>query len=368
MEDNKKYFIMNFTNSLINLVNLVLKKSQEANIEILDHMLKQNKAKCDQHVQLRSVCKALKQIFEKTKSNEQVDIIKKTYRNITNKLKYMYPERNIELFTPEHGHLIPNLNINLVVSSMNENELKTMWGNLFMIYISAAELICVVNKKEKTGEKWEIIDKLKDLVVEFEIIPNKRYFSNPFASNDTDESGEGYNMEKMYSNVDKLNKRPTGDICNMINMDSMFNIEEITKQLQNLSDEDMNSAREGIANMLGANVDSKTNKLLGSMVNDIVGEMKGGKIKSMEDIIGIAKNVAGNAESKYDKNDFIETAKNVHTFMENGQNNLKSMKKPDGTPMFNGEDMPGNLDISKLFNPEMLSKIAQSLGQQAKKK
>jgi hypothetical protein len=374
MESSNECNLINFTNSLMEFVDLLLKKSKEENIEILDPLLKQNKKKCDQHAKLRDSCAILKNVFSESvdnvnekesdfKSKNQVEIIKKVYRKMTDNINYLHPEQNMDLFTLKDDKnsiitILPGIDIGLVTKKLTENEKNLLWGHLFMMYISAAELIARISKHKKEGKKWDIINKLKDKVVEFGIIPDKIFFINPFLGINTDDSNKEIDTSTMYSNLDQI-KKPEGGVKGMLQMsgvDKMFDMKKISAQLENISEDEINTARDQITKMIGAEGDSDTSQLLGSLVGDVVNKLKqGGDLN----VFDIAESVAQDNETKHDPNKFMKTAKQVQNFMSKGEQNLKNLKDDKGNPIGNDlfKSLQNPLQFMKNLNPNMAADL-----------
>jgi hypothetical protein len=358
-------------------VELLLKKSKEENIEILDPLLKQNKKKCDQHTKLRDSCAILQNVFSENtnnvnekesdlKSKNQVEIIKKVYRKMTDNISYLHPEENMDLFTlkDEKNNIVtilPGVDIGLVTKKLTENEKKLLWGHLFMMYISAAELIARISKHKKEGKKWDVINKLKDKVVEFGIIPDKIFFINPFLGINTDNTNKEYDTKTMYSNLDQI-KKPEGGVKSMLQMsgvDKMFDMKKISSQLENISEDEINTAKDQIAKMIGAEGDSDTSQLLGSLVSDVVKKLKqGGDLN----VFDIAESVAHDNETKHDPEKFMKTAQQVQNFMSKGEQNLKNLKDDKGNPigaqLFKSLQNP--FQFMKNLNPNMAADLEKA--------
>ena len=176
MNNNEQFDLqvnMNFfIKSLNELVNLLFLKSKEENIEILDSNLRLHKCKCEQHMKLRESCAILKNGFvEENQTFDKGRIIKKVYKTITEHIDLIYPEKNDIFFIKDKNNniitIIPGTDIGLIVNKLTPEENKLLWGHLYMMYISAANMICNVNKQEKIGKIWEIIPKLREKIVEY---------------------------------------------------------------------------------------------------------------------------------------------------------------------------------------------------------
>ena len=354
MENNKKENFdiqvnMNFFATSINdLTDLFSKKSKE--MESTDNQIKLDKKKYDQHLKLRESCQQLKDGF--AESNREFDtskVIKKVQKIITEHIDHLHPEANLEIFYLKDDKnrivtILPGTDIGLVAKNMTPEEEKVLWGNLFMLYISASNVIASVNKHKREGKVWTIIPKLKDKVIEFGIVKNKLFFGNPFVGIN-EETGE-YDVKTMFSNLESISKE-SGDPLNpesmlkMIGVNKMFDMKDIISKFKDIKQSDIDEATKSISKLVGAEGDADTNNLLGSLVSDVIKKVQaGGDNLNMMDIANL---VAKDASKNFDASKFQKTAGYVKNFMNNSQENLKNMKDDKGNPI--GEQLLKSMKI-----------------------
>jgi hypothetical protein len=361
-EINHKYF----TESLFNLLDLIEAKSKET-IEVL----KQNYEKDAQtepdikktpkyinHTQLQSQCQAVRNGFSgKTKGFDQGKVIKKVYKVLTQHIDKFFPERDLSLFQLKDNEgvsttIIPGIVINLIVKSKQttQDEMEKIWGYLYLMYIAATNLINYVNENKKDEKIVELTIKMREKVVEMGII--KEYeFVNPFIGLNV-KTGE-FNVKDLFDNIDAngdqsdMTSDMSSSVLKMSGMDKMFDMKELSKQLKDIKEDDINEATEKITNLIGAKGDSDVSEICGELVKNVVNDLQNDTSGNLN-MFGIAQSVAqrvgGNMKNK-DK--FNKAATQVNKFMNNSENMLKDLKDDKGNPI--GEKLMKTLNISQIL-------------------
>jgi hypothetical protein len=353
---NHKYF----SESLLKLVDLIEDKSKEiieatkasydSNSQPEPDFKKTNKYK--NHQQLQNQCQALRNGFSgKIKDFDQGKVIKKVYKMLTQNMDKFFPDQNLELFQLKEKDgafvtIIPGVIMNLVVKNASPEFMNQLWGNLYMLYISAANLINYVNKSKKDEKILELIKNMQAKVVEMGIIKQDELF-NPFVGLNA-ETGE-YNVEQMFANIENA---PEGEnmsmdsVLKMSGIDKMFDMKELSKQLKDIKDDEINEATEKITGLLGAKGDNDISEVCHELITNIVHDLKNdqsGNLNMFEIAQSVAKKVGGNMK----KDKFSKTANQFNKFMENSQDKLKDLKDDKGNPIgdkfLNGVNIPMQL-------------------------
>lgn len=338
-----------FTISLIEVLDIINKKSEEVQLEQLDLTVKQNLRLHKNHTKLRAVCKDLKRGFSSEEENDfdQGRIIKKIYKVLTQHLDKLYPEPTIELFSLKNEKkeivtIIPGLDISVVAKDFNDTELTALWGHLYMLFISAVGMISSINGHKKEGKVWEILPKLREKVTKMGLTKDGKMF-NPFIGL-MQENGE-YNVETMFENVDEL--KTTGpsveDVFKLTGVDKLVDVNQLNDQLKNVKQEDIDEATRNITKLLGAENDSDINEVCGSLVEGIVEDLKSNKDGGLKSMFDTAKAVTEKIGSKLDRNKMQKTALQLSDFLKNGENNLKNMRDDKGNPI--GEKIMKSLEL-----------------------
>lgn len=347
-----------FTISLIEILELIIKKSEVINLDKLNMTLKQNVRLYKSHMKLRSVCNDLKKGFSTERTEfDQGRIIKKIYKVFTQYLDKLYPDTNISLFSlkNEKGEIItmiPGLDISVVAKDFDEKELDTLWGHFYMLYISSVGMISSINNHKKEGKIWEIMPKLLEKVTKMGLITEGKMF-NPYIGLIQD--SEEYNVDTMFENVDEI-KTPTGpsleDVFKLTGVDKLFkltgidklvDINQLNEQLQNVKQEEIYEATRNITKLLGAENDSDITDICGTLVQGIVEDLKANPNGGIKSMFETAKSVTEKLGATLDKNKMKKTALQLSEFLKNGENNLKNMKDDKGNPI--GEKIMKSLEI-----------------------
>ena len=368
---NHKYF----SDALLKFIDLVETKSKEI-VELTQatwdgdsqtepDFKKTNKYK--NHINLQNQCKVLRNGFSgKIKDFDQGKVIKKVYKVLTQNIDKFFPNNDIALFQLKEKDgasvtIVPGIIINLVVKNATEEFMNHLWGNLYLMYISAANLINYVNKNKKDEKITEIIPKMQIKVVEMGIIKQDDLF-NPFAGLNG-ETGE-FNIENMFSNLENM---PEGGanmsmdgVLKMSGIDKMFDMQELSKQLKDIKEDDINEATEKITSLIGAKGDNDVSEVCSELVKNIVNDLKNDQSGNLN-MFDIAQNVAKKVGGSMKKDKFNKTASQFNKFMENSQDKLKDLKDDKGNQIgdkfMNGVNIP--MQLMQLLGKNNMANMAK---------
>jgi hypothetical protein len=352
MAVNHKYF----TNSLLQILNLVEEKSNNIIADMIENYEKGAQSEPDYtktkkykaHITLQQTCKTIKNGFSQYSEHyDHGKVIKKIYKVLTQNLDKFFPEQDNSLFQVKNEKnelvtIIPGLDINLVLKQkfMSEENMKFLWGNLYMMYVSSASMILTLNSESKKTEKVkELLPQMRVKIVEMGVTQD-----NPFVGLNV-ETGE-YDVETMFTNSDipqqDLSGMSTEDMLKMSGINKLFDMKELTKQLEELDDATIEKSAKDITKIIGADGDSDIGKICDTLVKNAVSELKNSKDGNI-DIFGIARTVAQNVGKNMKKEDFEKTANHFNNFMANSQENFKNMKDENGNPI--SENLLNSLNI-----------------------
>jgi hypothetical protein len=376
MEQNKNFDVaVNhkfFTNSLLKILEIVEKKSQEIIVATQESFDNGSQAEPDfkktkkykAHMKLQETCVTIRNGFVGDDENfDKGKIIKKIYKVLTQNLDKFYPTPDTSLFQIKNEKdevvtIIPGLDINLIVKGKQTTpeDMNQLWGNMYMMYISATSMITSVNEHKKDGKVWEIIPKMREKVVEMGITQDGAFF-NPFVGLNV-ETGE-YDVNTMFANVENM-QDPSGismeNMLQMSGMDKLFNMKELSKQLKDIKEEDINEATKNITKLIGADGDTEVNAVCDDLVKNVVAELQKNPDGNFN-MFDIAKSVADRVGGRMKKDQMKKTAAHLDNFMNNSHENLKDLKDENGNPI--GEKLMNTLNI-----PLQLAKM---MGQQQNK-
>lgn len=355
-DNSKKMRIMThhkyFTDSFIEIINIVLKKSNEVNFD--DVLNDKSKLKLyNGHIKLRTVCNDLINGFSNDDQYDQGRIIKKIYKVITMYIDKFFPIPSKELFTLKNNDgaiitIIPGLDINLVTSIMNNEEMENLWDYMYVMYISSVSIISLINEHKK-GKVYEILPQMRERVIKSGVLHRGSKFGNPFfgvngLSSDSDSLPDQYNIDSMFSNVDQI-EIPKGDLMEnlfqMSGVEKLIDINQLNEQLKNVKQEDTQEATKSITKLLGAENDKDVAEVVSTLVEGIVEDLKANSDKGMQGMYETAKTVSKKVGSQIDSNKMGKTIEKLSAFMKDGQSNLKNLKDDKGNPI--GEQLMNSL-------------------------
>lgn len=354
---NNKHFVT----SLTEILTLLSNKSKEIDIDDLDLNQKHNMVLYNDHARLRKACAAL--IYNFTSPNPESGfsegpIIKKVYKTLSQNMDNFFPESSIDLFYLRNMNgavvtIIPSIDIGLVARKMTEEELNSLWGYLYMLYVSAVGMIMEANEHKKSGRIWdEILPAMRERVTRLGLMKDGKIF-NPFVGLHG-ESGN-YDVQSMFSGVDSTS--PTGpnmeDMMKLTGVDKLIDIGHLKDQLNNVKQEDITEATKNITKLLGAEQDQDINDVCSTLVEGIVSELKANPDAGIQNLFSITGKITENMGNKLDKQKMAKTATQLFSFLQNGESNLRNMKDDQGNPI--GEkimkSLEGPLQFAKAFQP-----------------
>jgi hypothetical protein len=275
---NTRYFII----ATCELLNLILKKTKELNIN--------NK----EHRKLQVYCDELLDGI-KDSSFDITKLIKKVYKSVgkcvhkitqTPEDPSIFKEKNAEgkIIT-----MLPGINIGIIIPELNEEELKKMWGLFFVMYISSVRMVTITNKLKKEGKIWEAIKILQDKVNKLDItIGNEKVLFAPYVgvtgSNELD-------ISSMFSNVEELKSKTPSEIVGSalqkmgLPIEGDVNFDKISEELKNIDDKKLDEAKKSVHELLGMNQKTESREIFDTLIESVakeiklngLGDMKGGR-------------------------------------------------------------------------------------------
>ncbi len=330
-----------FTASFIEIINILLAKSNEIDLEKLDQNNKADQKLFRGHTKLRTVCNELKIGFTNNDQYDQGRIIKKIYKVITTHINKFYPNPTKELFMLKNEEgatvtIIPGLDMGLIANLMTDEELENLWDYMYMMYISSVSVISLFNEHKK-GKVTDIIPHMKARVLKSGILHKGAGMTNPFIGLASElGSDKQYDVDTMFENVDSI-QAPTGDLMDnlfeMSGVEKLVDIKQLNEQLKNVKQEDIEEATKSITKMLGAENDKDVAEVCGTLVGGIVEDLKENADKGIQGMLETAKKVSQTVGQKIDRAKMGKTVDKLASFMKDGESNLKNMKDDKGNPI-----------------------------------
>jgi hypothetical protein len=178
---------------------------------------------------------------------------------------------------------------------------------------------------------------------------------NPYVGIGNNDSAYGVN--EMFSATPTFQEdKPSGPgietIANLIGIDKMINMSELTEQLKNMNKDEIENATNSIKQLLGSNVDNSTSNLISDMLTSISDELKKSNLKSdnpISNIVKIAETVAGKMKPKMEEQNI-----DITQLFNSTQSLAQQCKDDKGNPLFNEQMNPfsllNQLTAGNLFN------------------
>lgn len=246
--------------------------------------------------------------------------------------------------------IIPAVDIGSVWSKLEEQDQRKIWFNLKYMYIQSSQMINISGNDNNITNN-ERIKELSDTLTE----PRKTVvsdFSARFPDSDLISSlafnpyiGVGQNVEN-YGLDDLLSGPATlpdqegssnGGLMSMLGLDKLTSLEELTKQLRDVSKEQIETATQSIRAMLG-DVDQGTSELIELMLVDITDELKKDNLSNgnpINNLVKIAEEVAHKMMPKIDPKKM-----DMKKIFNSTKNMAMNVKDKEGNPIFAGNSNP----------------------------
>ena len=245
--------------------------------------------------------------------------------------------------------IIPAIDIGASWNLLDSETQDKIWLYMKALYINSMRMISNVNSSINTNSSIDdfLSDYKEDAILsdfwksypETSIIIKKEF--NPYVGVGT--TNENYGVAQMISGPEVLPDQVQpgiGGVAQMLGVDKMLNMKELSEHLKNLSPDEIEKATTSIKSMLG-NVDEGTSQMIDMMLNDISSELKKEDTASgnpMDNIVKIAETVAKGMMPKIDHN---------KVDMSKVWNQTKDMankcQDKDGKPLFQGGSNPLSL-------------------------
>jgi hypothetical protein len=309
---NHKYF----SSTIVALLSQLKEKS--LNIK------KENEKQKLSHERLVTTCDTLLNEYKSEEKSDDLQgkIIKKVYGVLKISVEEL-KKKDLSLFVKRNAEqrivtIIPGVDINLIVSDMTDDEKLQLWHNIYMLFCSSTRMIWAVNKRKREGAVWSALLDFEEELSKAGFMMNGRNF-NPFLgiSNAVGDFGSD-------NVIDNAKNAPLPD------MSSMFDIDKLKEQLHNVGQDEIESAKTIIGELIGSGKDSDVADVCDTLIVDIVDDLKK---NGFEDMMETAENISRKIRGNVDMRKMEKTAGLVGHFMENSQDKLRELKDENGNPI-----------------------------------
>lgn len=294
--------------------------------------------------------------FDMTKTS---DIIKKVFTVISKNIN-IFKKKDQALFSIKEFKegrevkttIIPGIDLEEAYRNFDIETQKLLWKYLKTLYYSSIKMIYAVNGTVD-DEILKICESIQKSISESDIY-NEFYENNPDSKlykKDTsfnpyvgigDNSNGTFGVDELTSGPQSLSEQSgpgIGSVVSLLGIDKMFNLDQLTDQLKNIDQKEIDEASENIKKLLGGNLDEGTSEMINMMLHDITSELRKDNLSNgnnpVNNILKVAEKVAGNMVHKIDPKKIDMTK-----VWESTQNLAKNYTDQKGEKIFNGDSNP----------------------------
>jgi hypothetical protein len=292
---------------------------------------------------------------EKINMEKKTSIIKKVYNSLLSNIE-LVKSRNEDLFYIMSNvdnqqvklTIIPAIDIGLIWPNISEDNKVLFWQYLIYAYIHSYLMINMVEDNQDDLIKNLEPELVSGLITSnflfdkyFSVFPDSKFIVkkefNPFVG--VGENISDYSVDDVLAgqkSLGALTYSKTSNMLELLGINKMVNMEELSHQLKNITKEQIEEATTSIKGMLG-DVDNNTSDMISSMLSDISNELKGdlNTDNPLDSLVKIAEKVAHNMIPKINSNKVdIEKVWNSTKKMADNCNDK------DGKPIFGGSNNP----------------------------
>lgn len=343
IHENHDLFIV----SLILLLDIIKRKTDLTNANKLIEDLIEERIDVDRKSSI------IKKVFM------LIDIYFDLLKTNDNKLFSLYSKQNNKVIKIT---IIPNIDIDSIWNKLDTESQSKIWSYLKYMYIFSSHMVINsgnnIANLEKINELHHTLSKnYNELYTEFwekfpdnKIIPKPSF--NPFVG--VGKTNPDYGINDLLSGPKLLPNQVSPGIeglTQMLGIDKMINLQDLSKQLKNITKEQIDEATKSIKSLLGSDVDENTSDMISMMLSDIKEELsKDNPVADsnpIQNFIKIAETVAHRVmpkidPKKVDMKKVLNSTKNIAT----------KCQDKNGKPIFNGPNNPLSL-LTNLMEREL---------------
>jgi len=330
-EKNNKLLFINqsyFVYSVMTLVKMLKEISLTLTTE---NKIPENKKEV--HTKFRQTCDDIVAEYKSSPTSldnstvDHVKIIKKAFYVLKDNLE-LIKNKDAALFTVRNKEkkittIIPGLNINLVYQYLTDEQKANVWINIYTIFVSTVSMV-YANTSTSRHKKTvlEMVDYCKK-----ELALSSNPMINVFMGLENSE-----NKLDLESLMDKDIMIPgteanTG-LLGSLGVDKLMNLENLSSEIKNFSDNDVNDTIDTLGNLLGNDADVKD--VCSTMVKTVISDLK---TNGLENIFDVAKRVSSQLSGIIDPSKMAKTANKMTDLMSSNSDKLKDLKDENGNPI-----------------------------------
>ena len=279
--------------------------------------------------------KFIKKVFYSLRSPEALEMLKTKDPSL-----FSMRDENNRIIT-----ILPGIDIRFAMKYFGDQEQKDFWPNFYLFVSSTFAIIRLTNPERMSNcVQLDEVDRIMKLeIAQTGVLFGKQIF-NPFIG--LNNENERLTVEQMFANngirpIDPTNFSGAGSMESMLNMmgvESLISTENLKKQLENLGSEHVDEATSKIVEMLGAQDNEDVKEVCGTLIRDIVDNLK---TNGIQNIGSTLMDIANKTKGKINMEKMKQTASSMQHFMNNSTEKMKEMKDENGNPI--GENLMNTL-------------------------
>ena len=329
-DNNKRTLFLNqtyFVYSVMTIVKLVQSTSTSAleNKKVPDN-------KIAAHQKLATTCNDIISEYQSSSALDDstvdhIKIIKKAFYVLKDNME-LIRNRDSALFTVrnEEGKIttiIPGLNINLVYEYLTDEDRTSLWNHIYTLFVSTVNMVYANTSSNR--HKQSVLD-----MVEYckkETASSTNPMINVFMG-----LGTGNTTIDMESLMDKDIVIPgteaQGGLLNSLGVDKLMKLNELSDEIKNFTDNDVNETIDTLGELLGNDTDVKD--VCSTMVKTVINDLK---TNGLENIFDVAKRVSSQLSGLISHDKMAKTAGKMTDLMNNNSDKIKDLKDDNGNPI-----------------------------------
>ncbi len=253
-------------------------------------------------------------------------IIRKIYLSITTNYKLFY-NLDLNLFKIIENDkiitIIPNLNIDLVSMFFNDDELKRLWVDIYLLYICSVELVYMKpdNRKKMSHKIYNNLDVLYNKLNEFN---GKFTLVNIYKGVSTNNDTEILGIDDLYKNFTTTESEgglvPMGLLNNVAqDPDALY---KMIGDVPDIPEDSFDEINNILCGLFGTSTDNKP--VINNLVKNVFDEIKNGKHTDMNSLLA---NIHQKVASTCDKQSLMKLTENKNSEIFKNMNIFESIIK-----------------------------------------
>ena len=347
-DSNKRLLFLNQTYFVYSVMTIV-KLIQSTSVSALENK-KVPDNKIAAHQKLATTCNDIINEYQSSSalddsSVDHIKIIKKAFYVLKDNLE-LIKNKDPTLFTVRNQEgkittIIPGLNINLVYEYLTDEDKNNLWNHIYTLFVSTVNMVYANTSSNRHKQSvLDMVDYCKK-----ETAKSTNPMLNVFMGLGTDSSS--IDMESlMDKDIVIPGTEAQGGLLNSLGVDKLMKLNELSDEIKNFTDNDVNETIDTLGSLLGNDNDVKD--VCSTMVKTVISDLK---TNGLENIFDVAKRVSSQLSGLISHDKMAKTAGKMTDLMNNNSDKFKDLKDDNGNPI--GEQFfsqfKQTMDMAKKF-------------------